>query len=178
MDEKDFIQFANGKPDGLKSLFDEYYEALVKYAFMIVRDRSSAKDIAQESIIKLWAKRDQIKFDRFVSYLYVTAKHTAFNYIRDNQKWMDLAEAVERQVAPTSIEDPEAVIQSILETSISSLPKRCKEIFLLGKVQGLTYKEIAQETGLSIKTIERQMGIALKKLREKVLPLQSIINEK
>ena len=48
---------------------------------------------------------------------------------------------------------------------LSSFLKKCKHIFLLNKVEGLTYAETAQELGISVKTVERHMGIALKKLR-------------
>ncbi|WP_347394457.1 sigma factor-like helix-turn-helix DNA-binding protein, partial [Parabacteroides leei] len=49
---------------------------------------------------------------------------------------------------------------------VESLPEKCREIFILGREERLSYKEIAQVKEISVKTVENQMGIALKKIRE------------
>ena len=176
MQEKDFIGFIRGEHDGLKKLFDEYFEPLTRYAYSMLRDKQSAKDIAQECIIKLWKRREYIDYDRFVSYLFVAAKHGVYNHVRDNQKWMDISEAPEASIhSDISLEDQEAVIKSVLETAIGKLPTKCREVFLLSKRNGLSYQEVAEELGLSVKTVERQMGIAMKKLKQQMIPLKEII---
>ncbi len=52
-----------------------------------------------------------------------------------------------------------------LEVAINDLPPRCKEVFLLSRKEGLSYKEIAQALDLTTKTVENQIGIALKQLK-------------
>lgn len=56
--------------------------------------------------------------------------------------------------------------EEILKEALSVLPPKCKEIFLLSKLKGMKYKEIAQMLSLSEKTVENQMGKAIKLLRE------------
>lgn len=56
----------------------------------------------------------------------------------------------------------------LIDAEIEKLPKQCKEVFLLGKKEGLKYKEIADKLNISVKTVERHMSIALKKLRKKL----------
>jgi len=175
LEKKDFIRFRRGENSGLKKLFDEYFEPLTRYAYHIIHDKQAAKDVAQECVIKLWKKRELIEYDHFVSYLFVAAKHTAYNYVRDNQKWIDITEAPESFCFNVSPDDQEDIIRSVLEAAINTLPSRCREIFLLSKTSGLSYHEIAEHTGLSVKTVERQMGIALKKLRQHMLPLKEMI---
>lgn len=53
-----------------------------------------------------------------------------------------------------------------LQEAIDSLPERCREVFLLSKVEGLKNREIAERLNISEKTVERHMSIALSKLRE------------
>lgn len=54
-----------------------------------------------------------------------------------------------------------------LWTAIELLPERCREIFLMSKRDGMTYREIAEELNLSEKTVEHQISKALKTLRGK-----------
>jgi RNA polymerase sigma-70 factor (ECF subfamily) len=49
---------------------------------------------------------------------------------------------------------------------IDSLPPKCKEIIMLNKIQGVKYKDIAEQMGISVKTVESQMRIAFTKIRE------------
>jgi RNA polymerase sigma factor (sigma-70 family) len=56
----------------------------------------------------------------------------------------------------------------LIDQEIDHLPKKCKNIFVLAKKEGLKYKEVAQKLNISAKTVERQMTIALKKIRKKL----------
>ena len=46
-------------------------------------------------------------------------------------------------------------------TLINSLPRKCRDIFLISRVEGLNMK-ISERLGISVNTVECQMGIALK----------------
>ena len=49
---------------------------------------------------------------------------------------------------------------------IDTLPPKCKEIIQMNKIQGIIYRDIADQMGISIKTVESQMRIAFTKIRE------------
>ena len=55
--------------------------------------------------------------------------------------------------------------EEVLESALATLPPRCKDIFLMAKLQGMKYREIAENLNLSEKTIENQMTKAIKMLR-------------
>lgn len=59
-------------------------------------------------------------------------------------------------------------IDRALQEAMDSLPERCREVFLLSKVEGLKNREIAERLNISEKTVERHMSIALSKLREEL----------
>ena len=61
----------------------------------------------------------------------------------------------------TSEED----IEQAVTKAIDKLPERCREIFLKSRIEGMKYREIADELDISMNTVENQMSIALKKLR-------------
>jgi len=57
-------------------------------------------------------------------------------------------------------------IETVIQNAIESLPEKCREIFVLNKIEGKKQKTIAQELNISINTVENQMAIAYKKLKE------------
>jgi RNA polymerase sigma-70 factor (ECF subfamily) len=66
-------------------------------------------------------------------------------------------------------------LQEKIELAIQQLPEQCQKIFRLCKIDGMKYKEIADELGISIKTVENQMGKALKILRKSLAGLLAFI---
>ena len=56
-------------------------------------------------------------------------------------------------------------INNIIANAIDKLPERCREIFLKSRIEGMKYREIAEELNISANTVENHIAIALKKLR-------------
>lgn len=59
-------------------------------------------------------------------------------------------------------------INRMLYQAINALPERCRKIFTMRKIDGMSQKEVAQALGISVNTIEVQMQIAYRKLREQL----------
>ena len=73
------------------------------------------------------------------------------------------------------IETPEAELalldedlKGAIQDAVDKLPERCREIFVLSKVEGLSNKQIAGQLGISIKTVEAQMTTAFVRLRKEL----------
>ena len=62
----------------------------------------------------------------------------------------------------------DADIEEILNNAINRLPERCREIFIMSRLQNLRYKEIAIRLNVSPNTVEDQIAIALRKLKEEL----------
>ena len=56
-------------------------------------------------------------------------------------------------------------LYSRLQVVMDSLPPKCKEIFILGCVEGLSYKEVAEQLGVSVNTVKTQVKVAYKKIK-------------
>ena len=56
-------------------------------------------------------------------------------------------------------------IQQIVESTLNKLPQKTRQIFILNRYQGLSYKDIAEQMDLSAKTIEFHISKALSQLR-------------
>lgn len=66
-------------------------------------------------------------------------------------------------------------IKIYLNKAIQKLPARCKEIFILNKIEGLTQKEIAGLLDISVKTVEHQVAKAIHKLRDELKPIMHLL---
>ena len=66
-------------------------------------------------------------------------------------------------------------INNALREAIDKLPERCREVFVLSKIEELSNKEIAERLNISVKTVEVQMTKALSRLRKELEWLLSLI---
>ena len=121
-------------------------------------------------MIKLWNKRQDLTIkDSLKKYLYKAVYYQFIDNQRKAAKEMNHLDELKQEAILELIEAPkddlEKKYQSI-EVEINKLPAKCKKVFILGKKEGLKYKEIAGQLDISIKTVESHMSLALRKLRK------------
>ncbi|MNV54178.1 RNA polymerase sigma factor [compost metagenome] len=135
----------------------------------------------QEVFIWFWNNRDRIRPASIKSYLFVGVKFRIANYIRDG-KLRDAVFTKIKSVKPADLfyDDNEVEVKELkafIYGFIETLPEKCKHVFYLSRMEGLSHKEIAERLDISEKTVENQITIALNKLRQKMVknPLLSIL---
>ena len=99
--------------------------------------------------------------------------HNQFlNYVRGNKKKPDLLDRIEWAAIYESYFEVKVEEDSFegnlkkLEELLDKLPPKCREIFILNKLEKRKYKEIARDMEISVKTVESQMSKALRIIRE------------
>lgn len=129
------------------------------------KDLDDAKDIVHNVFIITWEKFETLPEDtNYRSYLFTAVRNRCLNYLRDKKKNVSLDNAM--QVESYSLAGTEASeLEVRIETTINSLPEKCREVFELNRQEGLKYAQIAEKLGISIKTVEAQMSKALGVLR-------------
>lgn len=96
------------------------------------------------------------------------------NKIRVENTSYHLLENIEYQLNLEALEslDVDAIskdgMERLIQDAINTLPVKCREIFVLSKIKGMKYTEIAETLHLSVSTVDNQMGIALRKLRKRL----------
>ncbi|MBC6425034.1 MAG: RNA polymerase sigma-70 factor [Ekhidna sp.] len=172
--ENDLLLFDQVKKNDMSAyevIFKKYFKELYRFAFSFVRDGKVAEEMAQEVFLYLWEKRLQIEIQTTLkTYLYSAVKNKCLNYIKlelpRQQSISDISEVMLSVSEENKDEGESEQLKKYVKSAIDSLPKKCRQIFILSRNAGMTYEEIAEELNLSKKTVENQMGIALKKLRE------------
>ena len=159
-----------GDRSDFRYLFNTFYDRLVAYITTFNHDKIQSEDIVQHAFIRLW--EDKSKLDETKSpkaYLYAIAYNRYIDTIKKVKKQEKLLSQIwERALVERIQEDSDALEERIqkMRLVIDSLPPKCKEIIMLNKIQGVKYKEIADQMGISVKTVESQMRIAFTKIRE------------
>ncbi len=153
-----------------EQLFRSHFKGLTHFAITFVKNDETAREIVQETFINLWEKRSSIDLSKPVkSYLSTSVRNRCLNHLRDNKKFSSDLLAIEHATGNEYNEQPdklvEAEIREKIAVSISELPEKCREIFVLSRSENLKYQEIADRLQISIKTVEAQMSKALQHMR-------------
>lgn len=154
-----------------KAVFKKYYNPLCNFASTIVNDHKLAQDVVQDVFTKLWDKRNEICISsNEKSYLFQAVKNRSIEVLRKQKNDQKVSTIDYHDHYDTNNEFEEQarkfMLKEFLYKSIRQLPPKCQEIFVLNKVNGLTYNEIAVDLDISVKTVENQIGKAYRKLRE------------
>jgi RNA polymerase sigma-70 factor (ECF subfamily) len=122
-------------------------------------------------MLELWRRRGQVPGDVPVrAYLIRAARNRALNHLRHERVVRRTAPHAPKP-APSPAADHgqgERELSEAVRRAVLDLPDRCREVFELSRVTGLTYGEIAATLEISIKTVEAQMGKALRLLRQRL----------
>ncbi|MGI6573052.1 MAG: RNA polymerase sigma-70 factor [Fermentimonas sp.] len=160
------------------NLFNEYHERFIRFALSYVKEKHIAEDFVSEAFIAFWENREQLLSNtKPQAYILTVIKNKCLNHLqhvqvrqRAEKELNDHAEWVlSTRISTLQACDPEFIfsneIQQIIESTLNKLPKKTRQIFLLNRYQGLSYKDIAEQMDLSIKTIEFHISKALSRLR-------------
>ena len=173
MDDHELLaRLREGDQAAFDELFRVWYPALVRFAEGMLRDRAAAEEVAQEAMVELWRRREQLAPDGSArAYLFQSTRNRALNHIRH----LRVRERAAEHLAPAAESTPtahsrvvEAELEAAVRAAVAELPDRCREVFELSRRHGLRYAEIAATLGISVKTVEAQMGKALRVLRAKL----------
>jgi len=158
--------------EDFKRAFDQLYNPLCNFSASIINDEAGAEDVVQEVFVNLWNKRNEINIaGDFKSYVFQAVKNKSLEVLRKKKSDLNHMELavnvvyVERDT-PIEREMQNYLLKEKLYNSLRQLPPKCREIFEMSKLEGLTYVEIAKVLKISPKTVETQMSRAFKFLRE------------
>jgi RNA polymerase sigma-70 factor (ECF subfamily) len=129
----------------------------------------------QESYARLLRARERGEVGSPKAFLFAVARNLALDRLRHRQviPFEPLVETEMSSVLEEGDGIPETIARNqeleLLTEAIQSLPDRCRQIFTLRKVYGLSQAEIAERLGLSENTVSAQLTIGVKKCMEFML---------
>ncbi|WP_160144698.1 RNA polymerase sigma factor [Pseudogemmobacter humi] len=155
---------ADTSAERLEQLYRTERDRLTRIAHRRV-GAAGASDVVQDVFAALWGRAcEHAKLTP--SYLARATRFTAISHFRsDSRRTRALNSITEEQYA-TQSPQPEQILAGRQElerigAAIQSLPARCRQVFLLNRMHGCTYEEIALGLQISVSTVEREMARAI-----------------
>jgi RNA polymerase sigma-70 factor (ECF subfamily) len=127
----------------------------------------AADDAVQETFLRMLRYRDVKDAGEIRALLFrVAANVVADNYRHAKARRTDAHCPLDSLQLASSAPAPERVFSArqdlaVIKQAIGNLPPRCRQVFLLHRFEGLSYREIAQRLGISSRTVENQIAHAL-----------------
>ena len=170
-----FMRIRAGDWDAFGELFEKYSQQLYTYAYAFLGDRETAEDIIQDMFVYLWSRREKIEcHEATYGYLLRSVRSACINHglhrrvaKRHEQHLRDVADylyAMDDREREQEIGDE---LRARMEVQMEGLPERCREVFVMGTLDGLSYADIAEKLGISVNTVKTQMQRARGKFRKK-----------
>jgi RNA polymerase sigma-70 factor (ECF subfamily) len=172
---------ADAKPDSasewMRSIVATYEGPLVRYAMRITGDVERARDVVQDTFLRLCRQDRQALDGRLAEWLYTVCRRRALDVERKEHRMRtsasetlglctargpDQVEAIERR------EEHGEVLRLL-----ASLPANQQEVVRLKFQAGLAYREIAAITGLSESNVGYLLHVAIKRIRERIAEFES-----
>ncbi|MDR6967832.1 RNA polymerase sigma-70 factor (ECF subfamily) [Flavobacterium arsenatis] len=134
-------------------------------------NEEQANDMAQEAFIKLWENCSEVPLEKAKSFIYKVANNATLNKIA-HQKVV-VAFAQKTNPMHHTNESPEFILEheqfkTKLEKAIQNLTESQRTAFLLNRIDGKKYSEIAEILDISVKAVEKRISGALFSLRKEI----------
>ena len=151
--------------DQITRLFQGHREALTQFLVYKICCPETAQDLCQETYLRLLRDTALTHDENLGGFLFRVADRLAINYL----KWQRLARnngapLHDELICPKHLPDEITSLRQqceVLLDAINSLPRKFRDVFLLRKIDELTYTEISLRLGISEKTVQRHLVEAM-----------------
>ncbi len=173
-DEETLIQrVKDGDSDAFQTLFYKYESILFRTIQYKCHNYGLAQDIVQDTFVRVWTHRETLKpkltFFSLIARIGQNLLQDHYKHQAVRSKHADHVKTISEKPNTSPEQDyrHKALQQKIREVAEESLPKKCRAVFLLSRVAGLSNQEIADTMRITKKTVENQLHHALKIIRKK-----------
>ena len=147
----------------------DFEAPLVRYAYSILNDLERAKDVVQDTFIKLYAQEPAKVSRALKSWLFTVCRNRCFDVIRKESRMTFVDDEIIAATRRTD-QDPSKAMQkseSVGEVLrfLERLPENQREVIRLKFQNDMTYKEISEVTNLSVSNVGFLIHTGLKRLR-------------
>jgi len=169
--DRELIALLQENDEGaLRAIYDIHIRQLHYFVLKTAKSRELAEDVVQDVFIKVWDNRFQIDSTQpFKPYLYTIAKRHLLNLLKRIQQESGIIEEIRKYTHhienTTDLEIDFEESNTLVNEAVSKLPRQCRAVFLKCKIQGLSYRQAAEELGITEGTVNSQMVKALKNIR-------------
>ena len=159
-------------PSWVSSALAEYEQPLIRYAAHITGDVERAREIVQDTFLKLCRQTPAEIRSHLAQWLYTVCRNRALDVLRKERRMTGISDARLELQARSGPEVPAALEQeeqlSDILKILGTLPANQQEVLRLKFQSDLSYREISRITGLSVSNVGFLIHTGLRTIRERV----------
>jgi len=152
---------------------ERYWIHVMRHAAEILGSTTDAEDIAQETFVRLWERRETWKLEGSVrGLLFMISRNLSLD---ERRRRLSHTRTPPGMAGVSHFPTPEehfigAELHRAYSQALERLPQRRRDIYLLVRHHGLSHREVAQVLGLSPQTVANHVRLALVDLRRALSP--------
>lgn len=151
-----------------RQLFEEHAQGLQNFIYYKSGKIDFAEDCVQEAFVRLWKNCAKVPVEKAKSFLFTVANNI---FIDDRRHQKTVLNFQKDSLSKEETENPEYLLEvnefkERLEKAINQLPEIQRIVFLMNRIDGMKYREIAAALDISQKAVEKRMSKALLELRK------------
>src|SRR5262245_60299462 len=160
---------AKGDAVAFRALADAHLVKIMNYAYRLLRDRTEAEDVAQETFLRLW--KDAGRYEpkaRVTTWLHRIAHNLCIDRLRGKRE--EPSETLDEERTsqePGGLLDRKRVALEV-GRALASLPERQRAAIALVHYQGLSNVEAAAVLDVNVDALESLLARGRRSLREKL----------
>jgi len=180
--EELMAKIATGDEGAFEILVDRHQGSILNIIYRYIGDRTQAKDLAQEVLIRVWKSAETYRPEaKFTTWLYRITANLCFNELKSSRrkKWFSFhqshdqsGDTIEETLSDGAPSAEDLLIEKERSRQISdalrSLPDNQRMALVLKRYDDLSYAEIAQIIGCSVSAVESLLVRAKRTLQEKL----------
>jgi RNA polymerase sigma-70 factor (ECF subfamily) len=159
-----------GEEGAFKEIYERYAPSLSSFAAARLPSLDEAHDIIHDLFVHLWEDRSNINIQVSLrAFLYAAIRYRIIDHIRRNSTRRKYAALVAKMSVHAQEEAESRIyekeLKERLDSAISQLTPRIREVFRLSRFEHLTVAQIADRLNISEQTVKNQLTTALSHLR-------------
>jgi RNA polymerase sigma-70 factor (ECF subfamily) len=151
---------------------ERFSDNVYRFVLKSLRDTEAAKDIVQESFLRLWENRQAVIAGKEKSYLFTVAYRLSIDHIRSLGRYTGNSLPENRSWGGDMGYDN---LNDVLSLALDALNEVQRNLILLRDYEGYSYLEIGGMTGLSESQVKVYLFRARNLLKERIGPLEKIL---
>lgn len=170
--------FSGTEKNSFWKIYQIYFPKLVRFAREYVISTDDAEDIVQDIFTYLWEHRDILdSLTNLNAFLFTLVKNKCIDFCRQKIRIDNKKESLDNLLDRELMLKMEALMQfdenvfmekeieELLAKAIEHLPEKCRQVFILSRMKGLKYEEIATLLNISVHTVQNHIVTAIRKLK-------------
>ncbi|WP_162915535.1 RNA polymerase sigma factor [Paraflavitalea soli] len=165
------LRIAAGDQEAYRQIFESYWDKVYGIGLRLTKSPELAKDLAQETFIKIWNNRDKLPaVTNFSAFIFTVSRHLVIDHLRKHVFTASNEDYLTAYFSDDAISPQEKTeykeLEKLMHRAIDNLPPQLQQVFRLSRIEGLTHAEIALRMNITRITSKSYMVRALYAIRK------------